>query len=159
MTDGKHGSVTSGGMEGPLEGLPLPDPGLVTDFERGFWEGARDGELRLQQCSRCERFRHLPTPMCPHCYSLDYQWTRVSGRGNVYSYVIANRPMHRALADPEQCPYNICLIELEEQEGLRVVSNVLDIAPEDLYVGMPVEVTFRATRTDPDIVLPLFVPV
>jgi uncharacterized OB-fold protein len=58
----------------------------------------------------------------------------------------------------EQVPYNISLIELEEQEGLRVCSNVLNIAPEDIYVDMPVQVTFMPTVDDPNVVLPLFVP-
>ena len=55
-------------------------------------------------------------------------------------------------------PYNISLIELEEQEGLRVCSNVLNIAPEDIYVNMPVQVTFMPTVDEPNVVLPLFVP-
>ena len=145
-------------MTGPLEGLPLPDLENLPDYERGFWEGPQNGELRIQQCSACKKFRHLPAPMCPYCHSLEYQWTKMSGRGKVYTRLIARHPVHPALREKEQVPYNICLIELEEQAELRIVSNVLNIAPEDIYIDMPVQVTFMPTVDDPQVVLPLFVP-
>ena len=96
--------------------------------------------------------------MCPHCHSLEYDWSKVSGRGLVYSFVVVRSPVHAAIREKNQVPYNICLIELVEQEGLRVCSNVLNIAPEDIYVDMPVQVTFMPTVDEPDVVLPLFVP-
>ena len=83
--------ASSKSMTGPLEGIPLPDLESIPDYERGFWEAALDHELRIQQCSDCEVFRHLPVPMCPQCHSLDYRWTRVSGRGVVYSHVIVRQ--------------------------------------------------------------------
>ncbi len=145
-------------MTAPLEGIPLPDTDNLPDYERGFWEAAARHELSIQQCSDCEKFRHLPSPMCPYCHSLNSRWTRVSGRGRVYSYVIAHHPVHRALRENQQVPYNICLIELEEQEGLRILSNILHVAPEDIHIDMAVEVTFMATVDDPKLVLPLFTP-
>ena len=76
----------------------------------------------------------------------------------MYSHLIVRHPVHRAIREKEQTPYNICLIELEEQDALRMIGNVLNIAPEDIYVDMPVEVTFMPTVDDPNVVLPLFVP-
>jgi uncharacterized OB-fold protein len=144
-------------MTKPLSGIPLPDLDLVPDFERGFWEGTKAHELRLQQCSDCQRFRHLPTPMCPSCHSLKYEWTKVSGRGKVYAHMIVRQPNHPGLQD--QVPYNISLIELKEQDGdLRILSNVLNVAPEDIVIDMPVRVAFMAAADDPNVVLPLFVP-
>ena len=158
MTQQQQQATKSKPMTKPLEGLPLPDLENLPDYERGFWEGPRNHELRIQQCSGCKKFRHLPTPMCPYCHSLKYDWAKVSGRGKVYSQVVARHPVHSALREKEQTPYNICLIELEEQEGLRIISNILNIAPEDIYIDMPVQVTFLATVDDPNVVLPLFVP-
>jgi uncharacterized OB-fold protein len=158
MTQQQEQTVKSRPMASPLEGVPLPDLDLLPDYERGFWEGAQAHELRIQQCSDCKKFRHLPVPMCPYCHSLSYEWTRMSGRGKVYSHLIARHPVHRALREKEQTPYNICLIELEEQEELRIVSNILNIAPEDIYIDMPVEAIFMPTVDDPNVVLPLFVP-
>ena len=144
-------------MTKPLSGIPLPDLSLVPDFERGFWEGTQAHELRSQQCSDCQQFRRLPTPMCPYCHSLNHQWAKVSGRGKVYAHIIVRQPNHPSLRD--QVPYNITLVELEEQGGdLRIISNLLNIAPEDISVDMPVRAVFMAAADDPNVVFPLFVP-
>lgn len=158
MTQQSELSAKSPPMTGPLEGVPLPELERVPDYERGFWDGTRAGELRILQCSNCGLFRHLPTPMCPQCSSLAYEWTAVSGRGFVYSYVIVRHPVHRAIREKEQTPYNVCVIELEEQAGLRICSNVLNIAPEDISIDMPVQVAFVTAVDDPEVVLPVFVP-
>ena len=158
MTQQGEQTARSRPMTAPLEGVPLPDLERVPDYERGFWEGSRDGELRIQRCADCGRFRHLPTPMCPECSSLEYTWSRVSGRGFVYSYVIVRHPVHPAIHEREQTPYNVCVIELEEQEGLRICSNVLQVAPEDIGIDMPVQVAFVPAVDDPQVFLPMFLP-
>ena len=146
-------------MTAPLAGIPLPDLDRLPDYEQGFWEGSRQGELRIQRCAGCGVFRHLPTPMCPQCHSLDYEWTPVSGRGVVYSFVIARHAVHPAIREQEQLPYNVCIIELEEQAGLRIASSVLHVAPEDITIDMPVAVTFLPSPDEPAVVLVMFVPV
>ena len=158
MTQQQAQAAKSRPMTAPLEGLPLPDLERIPDYERGFWEGTRNGELRIQQCSDCGLFRHLPMPMCPQCSSLAYEWTAVSGRGSVYSFVIVRHPVHPAIAEKDQVPYNVCMIELEEQEGLRLCSNVLNVAPEDVHIDMPVQVTLIPAVDDPAVVLPVFLP-
>ena len=145
-------------MTGPLEGIPLPAIVRLPDYELGFWQSASAGELRIQKCLECSKFRHLPTPMCPHCHSLLFDWSKVSGLGHVYSFIVVRNPVHAAIREKDQLPYNICLIELEEQEGLRLCSNVLNIAPEDIYIDMPVQVTFIPTVDEPSVVLPMFIP-
>ena len=145
-------------MTGPLEGIPLPAIDRLPDYEFGFWQSASAGELRIQKCLECSKFRHLPTPMCPHCHSLLFDWSKVSGLGHVYSFIVVRNPVHAAIREKDQLPYNICLIELGEQEGLRLCSNVLNIAPEDIYIDMPVQVTFIPTVDEPSVVLPMFIP-
>ena len=145
-------------MTKPLEGIPLPDLERIFDYEKGFWEGAKRHALCIQQCTDCRKLRHLPTPMCPWCHSLSYDWPEMSGKGKVYSYVTVRAPVHKALKEKGQTPYNICVVELPEQEELRIVSNVLNIAPEEIYIEMPVNVTFKPSVDDPNVVLPLFVP-
>ena len=63
------------------------------------------------------------------------------------------------LAEKEQAPYNVCMIELEEQEGLRLCSNVLNVAPEDIHIDLPVQVAFFPAVGAPDVALPVFLPV
>ena len=158
MTQARDQAARSRPMTAPLEGVPLPDLERVPDYEQGFWEASRNRELRIQQCTDCGLFRHLPTPMCPECSSLDYNWTRVSGRGFVYSFVIVRHPVHPAIHEKEQTPYNICMIELAEQDGLRICSNVLHVAPDDISIDMPVQVAFFPAADDPEVVLPVFIP-
>ena len=158
MTEQSDQSGKSRPMSGPLEGIPLPDLDRLPDYERGFWDASRNGELRIQRCLECGMFRHLPTPMCPHCHSLKYEWDKVSGRGVVYSFIIVRNPVHAAIREKEQLPYNICVIELVEQEGLRICSNVMNIAPEDIHINMPVKVTFIPAVEEPAVVLPMFIP-
>ena len=159
MTQQSERGAQSQPMTRPLEGVPLPELERVPDYERGFWEGTRAGELRIQRCSACGLFRHLPTPMCPECSSLEYAWTAVSGLGFVYSYVIVRHPVHPAIREKEQTPYNVCVIELEEQAGLRICSNVLHVSPEDVSIDMPVQAAFVPASDDPNVVLPVFIPV
>ncbi len=78
MTQQEEQTIKSRPMVGPLEGIPLPDLERLPDYERGFWEASRNRELRIQHCSGCKMSRHLPTPMCPHCHSLEYDWSAPS---------------------------------------------------------------------------------
>jgi len=126
---------------------PLPVPTAET---KPFWEACRKHELRIQRCQCCGQYRHYPQVMCPHCYSFEAEWAKVSGRGRVYTWVVTHRSFHPAFAD--EVPYATVTIELDE--GVRVVSRVVDKKPEDLYIGMPVEVIFLDV-TD-EVTLPMF---
>jgi uncharacterized OB-fold protein len=116
-----------------------------------FWQGVREGRLLIQRCAGCGRLRHPPGPMCPSCHSLEWTTQRASGRGRVYSFVVAHHPP----VPPFEYPNLIALIELEE--GTRLVSNLVGVDPADAAIGMPVEVVFE--QVDPELVLPLFQPV
>jgi uncharacterized OB-fold protein/acyl dehydratase len=113
-----------------------------------FWEGVESGRLLIQRCAACARLRHPPGPMCPACQSLDWDTQTASGRGRVYSFVVAHHPP----IPPFAYPNLIVLVELEE--GTRLVSNLVGVDPADVAIGMPVEVEF--TRVDDSLVLPLF---
>lgn len=90
--------------------------------------------------------------MCPECHSLAFEWAPVSGRGTVYTFAIVTQPLHAHWAD--QVPYNVVLVELEE--GIRIVSNLVDCPNESIYIGMPVTVVFEDVSDE--ISLPLFKP-
>jgi uncharacterized OB-fold protein len=115
-----------------------------------FWEGVAAGELRIQRCAGCKALRHPPGPMCPLCHSLDWDAIAASGRGHVYSFVVAHHPP----VPPFSYPNPIALIELDE--GTRLVSNLVGIDPAEVAIGLRVRVEF--TRVDEDLVLPLFRP-
>jgi uncharacterized protein len=127
--------------------LPLPVP---SEENRPFWDYLVQGELRVQRCAACGALRHPPRPMCARCRSFEYDWAPVSGRGEVYSYVVTHQPIHPALVD--RVPFATVLVALEE--GPRLVSNLVDVAPEEIAIGMPVQVVFHAAGEG--ITLPLF---
>ena len=88
--------------------------------------------------------------MCPECHSLDVEVTTLSGRGVVYSYAVLHHPQHPAF----EYPVLAALIDLDE--GVRVVSNLVGVAPDELRIGVPVQVEF--VPTDGDHHVPVFRP-
>jgi uncharacterized OB-fold protein len=127
--------------------LPLPQP--EPDAEP-FWDGLREGELRLQHCSVCGLVAHPPRAMCHECGSFEFEWEPVSGRGTVYTFAITQQPIHPALVD--HTPFATVVIELEE--GPRMTSNLIDVPPDEIEIGLAVEVVFDDV-TD-EVTLPLF---
>ena len=122
----------------------------ISDDSAFFWEGLRAGELRIQRCASCGRLRHPPRPGCGACGSLEWDWAVAAGRGSVHSFVVHHHPPVPGF-DP---PFLVALIDLEE--GTRLVSNLIDVDPADVGIGMPVEVAFVEVAAD--LTLPLFRP-
>jgi uncharacterized OB-fold protein len=125
---------------------------MLTELNRKFWTSGRDGVLSLMRCQSCRRYLHPPTPICRYCRSRETAYESVSGRGTVASYSV-NR--HQWSPDTTTEPYVIALVQIVEQNDLRLITNIVNCVPEDVYIGMPVVVTFREFD---DVVLPLFEP-
>jgi len=126
---------------------PIAGPTIDPDSE-GFWEGVKRQELVFQRCTGCGDWSHPPRPMCPKCRSLEKEWSPSSGKGTIHSWVTYQEAPHPGF----KAPYSVVLVELEE--GVRLVSNLVDVKPEEITIGMPVEVVFDQV-TD-EIVLPKF---
>jgi uncharacterized OB-fold protein len=116
-----------------------------------FWRSGRDGVLRFLQCEICRYVVHPPAPFCPRCQGRNVAAAPVCGRGTLYSYTVNHQPW-----DGVGDRYVVGIVELDEQPGLRLTTNIVDVDPETLRIGMPVEVTFE--DHDP-VYLPLFRPV
>ena len=115
-----------------------------------FWEALKEHRLVIQRCDGCGVLRHPPRPMCPHCHSLVWDTIESSGRGTVYSFVIPHHPPLPWFPEP----FVVALGDLAE--GTRLVTNVVDVTPRDVTMGMPVRVRFE--HFDDGLVLPMFVP-
>jgi len=126
---------------------PLP---VVEAFNKPYWEAARRHELVIQRCKDCGTFRFYPRPFCIKCWSANTDWVKLSGRGKVYTYTIVRRASHPAFEN--DVPYVWACIELEE--GVRLGSNIIGCKPEDVKIGLNVEVVFDDV-TD-EITLPKF---
>lgn len=125
---------------------PTPE---INDENRAFWEGCRQGELRVQKCSNCGHIRHL-SPACPQCLKAEHEWVAASGRGTVYSWIVVHQRYNRNFE--EDLPYNVTIVELDE--GPRMVTSLVDVENQDIKAGTPVEVVFD--RVTEEITLPKF---
>lgn len=127
--------------------LLLPD----VDGEDGapFWAGTARGQLLVQACDGCGRWRFPPRPMCPRCRSLVARWERTSGAGTIWSFVASHPPLLPAYA--ELAPYNVIVVALDEDPTIRMVGNLLaspdgainEIDPATIRIGEPVTVVFQ----------------
>lgn len=136
--------------------IPLPSPDADT---QPYWDGVEAGELRLQRCRACRRFQHFPAPICGMCGSFDLGFEAVSGRGAVETFIIVHHVASPAFAD--RVPYPVAWMELPEQAHLRVLADLVDCRPEDVRIGLQVELVVdrSAYGDDPDAVpLPRFRP-
>lgn len=126
-----------------MSGRPLPAPDEDTAF---FWTAAAQHRLEILRCTDCRTWVHYPRPACRRCGGRTLAPEQVSGRGTIHSFTVTHRPVSGFPS-----PFNVILVELEEQPGLRMVSNLID---DDPAIGMPVEVTFE--RLTADLGLPVF---
>lgn len=115
---------------------------MLTDDNAVFWDAAMEGRLVAQRCADCGVLRHPPRPMCPHCRSLTVEAVTLSGLGTLYSYAILHHPQHPAF----EYPLPVALVDLDE--GVRVVSNLVDVDPTAIQIGMRVQVAFEPTADD-----------
>ena len=113
------------------------DP-VAESFEEPYWEAIKRKKLVFQRCKECGKWSHPPRVMCDKCNSSDMEWVESSGKGKIYSYVVFTREAHPTF----KVPYEVVLVEMENEEGVRIISNMADCTPDEVYIGMPVEVVF-----------------
>jgi uncharacterized protein len=128
---------------------PLPDP-----WTEPFWQAARERRLAIQACEACGSLQHPPGLMCRRCGGSELAWREVSGRGELYSFTVSEQSFVPGFEDA--LPLAIGLVELVEQEGVRLLSNLLVDDPASLRVGMELRVRFEAIADG--FVLPQFEP-
>ena len=129
---------------------PLP---AISSLNQPYWEGLKRRELRMQCCDGCGRVWFPPSPLCPRCWSRQFTWKRLAGRGRVNSWVVFHQAYFKAYE--RDLPYNVAEVELDE--GPRILTNLVEVANDAIRAGMPVEIVFDDV-TD-DITLAKFKPV
>ena len=129
---------------------PVP---RIDEESRPFWKACARHELYIQKCKNCGTAFYYPRGFCPEDLSADFEWVKCSGKGKVYTYTVTRQNQSAGFRD--KVPYVMAYVELEE--GIRMLTNIVDCDPKDVAVGMSVEVTFEDVT--PDISIPLFRPV
>jgi uncharacterized OB-fold protein len=138
--------TATGAARGPaIRVLPRLD-----DTNRFFWTSGQDGRLRFLRCGACRQYVHPPVPRCPYCLESALVPEVVSGTGVVHSFTVNYQQWI-----PGSEPYVIGLVTIAEQDDVRLTTNLVDIAPDDVRIGMAVDVTFEQAE---DVWLPLFGP-
>ncbi|MGB8403205.1 MAG: OB-fold domain-containing protein [Mycobacterium sp.] len=125
--------------------LPTPD-----DASLPYWTAGADGKLRIAHCASCSQYVHPPQLRCPQCNSV-LDFVAMSGSGVLFTYTVSYQQFHPHVPTP----FVIALVELDEQPGLRLVTNIVDSEPDSLYCGMPVQVRFEPHNT---VFVPVFAP-
>jgi len=131
---------------------PTPD-------SKPFWTGGRGGDLLIYRCHACGHFFHPPGPACWRCRSTDVGPEKVSGRATVAAFTVDRQPWIPGF-DP---PYIVAIVEIVEEPDVRLITNVVDIVPEQMCVGLEVEVFFEdwtapSGGEDSRVWIPLFRP-
>ena len=129
--------------------MPVP---LAEPLTEPYWAAAREGRLVIQRCTDCGSHRHLPHVLCPVCGSTTCEWDTSAGSGTVFTYTVVTHPVHAAVT--EVVPYAVVVVELEDCGNVLMPSNVVDCPPDDVHVGMAVEVVFD--RVTDEITIPRF---
>jgi len=129
---------------------PVPMPDHVTGE---FWDAARQHRLLIQRCQDCGANQFFPQSFCRKCLSDHMEWLEASGKGVIYTYTVVHRPPTQTFE--EDVPYTVALVELDE--GVRMMSTIIGIDPQDVRVNMPVGVVFE--EISPTISLPRFRPI
>ena len=131
----------------PAKPLPQVSPEMAP-----FFEAARRRELVVQRCARCGTLRFPARGICSVCLGRDATWVPVSGRGQVFSFAVMHQANHPGFA--AEVPYAVVVIQLDE--GVRLLSNLVDCEVAGIRIGLPVEVVFDDVT--PEVTLPKFRP-
>ena len=120
----------------------IPAP-MVSTETKPFWDAAAEGRLVIKQCTACGQAHHYPRAICPHCGSDKTEWKETSGRGTIYSYSVFRRA---------PIPYAIAYVTLDE--GISMMTNIVDCDLNAIRVGQAVRVAFKPTDGGPPV--PMF---
>jgi uncharacterized OB-fold protein len=130
----------------------LRPTGTPTAITAPFWDAARDHRLVIQHCRACDRLQHYPRAWCTKCLSEDLDWSEMSGNATIYAHTIVRKATNPMFTS--RVPYVYAVVELDE--GIRMSTNIVGVAVDDVRIGMPVRVVFEAAAND--MVVPLFTP-
>ena len=128
---------------------PLPH---IDEETRPWWEATQRHELYIQQCRDCGDRRFHPRTLCTNCMSSRTDWVKCGGRGKVYTFTVTNQNGSAGFRD--SLPYVLAWVELDE--GVKLLTNIVDCPPAEVKIDMPVEVVFDDVT--PDVTLVKFRP-
>ena len=121
--------------------VPVPD-----EVSAPFWNACNEGRLMVQGCADCEKLQYPPARLCAECGSEALNWQEVSGRGTINGYIVIHDSRLRVWV-PHQ-PYNVAVVQLEEDPAVNFFSNLPGYQADEVPVGSSVEVEFIDVSPD-----------
>jgi uncharacterized OB-fold protein len=115
---------------------PIPE---TQPWSEKFWEGTKQGKLFIQVCKDCKSKIFYPRKFCPECWSGNLGWIEASGKAKIYTFSTAYSMVEPKFMD--ELPYTIAYVDL--QEGIRMMTRIVECKPEDIKLGIDVEVVFH----------------
>ncbi|MFH0728745.1 MAG: Zn-ribbon domain-containing OB-fold protein [Pseudomonadota bacterium] len=129
---------------------PLP---VIQPWSQAFWEGTQNNKLLIQECKECGVKIFYPRKSCPECWSSNLTWSEASGKGKIYAYTVTMGGVEQVFA--EDLPYVLAYVDLDE--GVRMMTRIVGCNPDELKIGMGVEVIFE--KVAGEMSLPFFKPI
>jgi uncharacterized OB-fold protein len=121
---------------------PIPHEGVFVDT-KPFWDGVKQGKLVIQYCTEAKKFQYYPRPVSIYTGRRTLEWREVSGKGSIYAFTVVRIP-----GPGLEGRLPLCVATVELDEGVRMIVNILDCAPEDLAIGKRVKLAWdRLTDT------------
>lgn len=125
---------------------PLPQ---LTQLTEPFWTSGIGGRLQFLRCPSCGYYTHPPGPVCARCRNNEVAYVPVSGLGTVYALTLNHQPWYPGWS----LPYVVAIVQLDEQEDLRLLTNIVGGGAESVHIGDRVQVRFEEHE---NVALPLF---
>jgi len=118
---------------------PEPPTRVVPNADRPFWDAIDAGTLVLAACACGARYTGIQACLRCGAAAAEMSWTPASGNGTVRSFIVFDKSYHPYFA--ESIPYVVAAIVLEE--GPEILTNVVDINPVAVRIGMAVRLVVR----------------
>lgn len=116
-----------------FEKIPALDPD-----NQAFWTGGEHGQLLICHCPDCGTYHHPPRPICSSCGQDHIEYRPVSGKGEVVTFTVNWQPW----TPDQEVPFILAVVELVEQKGLWLMTNLIDCPIDEAAIGLPVDVDF-----------------
>lgn len=112
---------------------PVPRENAYTDT-KPFWDGVKAGKLMIQYCTEAQKFQFFPRPVSIYTGRRTLEWREASGKGTIYAFTVVRIP-----GPGLEGRLPLCVATVELDEGVRMIANIIDCAPEDLAIGKRVK--------------------
>ena len=129
----------------PSQERKIPAP-VVNAENKAFFDAAANGKLLLKYCNGCNEFHHYPRAICPYCFCERTEWREAKGGGTIYTWSVLRRGV--------PVPYCIAYVTLDE--GVSMLTNIVDCDLDAVRIGQRVKVVFKPTDSGPPV--PMFAP-